>query len=386
MQAKKILILNHNNENYGTYFRCFFIGKYLGRLGYKITMLCASGKNFDLSLRRKKIEANFTIYTLPRIKYHKYFTGQMFLRFPFYLIFSLFGSYDIIYAFTVAQPQIGLSTLAAKLFGKTVLVDWDDLWGRGFADKHSFPIKQILYFFERFIPQKADWLTVASRFIKKEALACGYPKNKISRIPNGANIEEIKVFDKIKSRQELGLMPDKKFILSMGNTYTSLEILFRAFYLVLKNNSRCRLIMLGQVELKADLKNKFRKLLPFIIFPGSRPFKEVPKYMSVSDVLVLPMDDNNIEKARFPMRLGDYLCAARPIVSNAVGEVYYYLKKYRAGLIVPPTNWQALAENITQVLNNNILEKELIQNANFLAKKLAWPKVAEKLNKILIKL
>ena len=59
MQAKKILILNHNNENYGTYFRCFFIGKYLGRLGYKITMLCASGKNFDLSLRRKKIEANF---------------------------------------------------------------------------------------------------------------------------------------------------------------------------------------------------------------------------------------------------------------------------------------------------------------------------------------
>ena len=90
--------------------------------------------------------------------------------------------------------------------------------------------------------------------------------------------------------------------------------------------------------------------------------------MSAAEVLILPMEENDIEEARFPMRFADYLCANRPIVSNAVGEVKFYLEKYEAGLVSPPKSSELLATNIAACLDNPELSKYLSANAAILAK------------------
>ena len=90
-------------------------------------------------------------------------------------------------------------------------------------------------------------------------------------------------------------------------------------------------------------------------------------YLSAADILALPMEDNPVEEARFPIRLGDYLCAGRPIVSNAVGEVKYYLEEYNAGLTSPPDSPRKFADNILKVLRNKKLADELSKNARKLA-------------------
>ncbi len=100
-------------ENYGGDYRCFNLGKHLSQKGFRVTMICANGRNFDLCIRKRKIAKNFTLVTLPRIKYHKYFTGQL-LRMLISCIQVLFCQYDIMYAFTVAQPQVGISVWIAK--------------------------------------------------------------------------------------------------------------------------------------------------------------------------------------------------------------------------------------------------------------------------------
>jgi len=378
---KKILFLNHNQENFGTYYRCFFLAKGLSEIGYDITMICASGKKFDLLVRRKKINDNFSIITLPRIKYHEYFTGQLLFRLPLALLFVIFGNYDICHAFTVAQPQIAIPAWAAKVVRrKKLIIDWDDLWGGGFAEEHGGIVSRVLGFSERYFLRFADRITYVSEFIGEQIDKLGLDIEKI-KIPNGSNIDQISVLDKSESRGKVGLDNGKKYLVSIGNTYTdSLGLMLGAFGEVLKKTD-VSLVMVGEGKITEKFKGIFNNLKNNIIVTGKRPFSEIPFYLSSADVLLLPMDDNGVEKARFPMRFGDYLCAGRSIVSNAVGEVKYYIEKYDAGLASSPESVHELAENINKSLENSALSDRISLNARMLAEgDLNWENIISKLD------
>ncbi|HPN96154.1 MAG TPA: glycosyltransferase family 4 protein [Candidatus Moranbacteria bacterium] len=379
---KKILFLNHNQENFGTYYRCLFLGKNLAKRGHRITMLCASGKKFDLLVRRKKISENFTIITLPRIKYHEYFTGQIIFRLPLALFFVLFSHYDICHAFTVAQPQIAVPAWVAKVIRrKKLVIDWDDLWGGGFAEEHGGIISKVLGFSERYFLRFADRITYVSEFIGEQIEKVKLKTKKI-KIPNGSNTEQISPLEKGKSRQKLGLKNEENYLVSIGNTYTdSLGLMLEAFRETLKKE-KVKLIMVGEGKVTGKFKKLFDELKENIIVTGKRPFGEVPLYLSSANVLLLPMDDNGIEKARFPMRFGDYLCANRPIISNAVGEVEYYIKKYNCGLASSPASSQEFSQNISKALNDRNLSDTIGLNARKLAEgDLNWDNIGEKLEK-----
>ena len=379
----KILILNHNYERFGTYWRCYFLGKNLAKNGHKVTMLCASGKNIDLLVRRIKESDNFTIYTLPRVRYHTYMSGQLILRLPFYLFFTIFTKYDLLYAFTVAQPQIGIPAMIAKVFlrKKRVFVDWDDLWGGGFANSHMSIINKGLTWSEAYFPKFADAVTHVSQKIHDRAIQVGIPESKLRYLPNGANHREIKVYDKISSRLKVGLNINENIILSMGNTYTySLDILLKTFMGVLKRLPDSRLVFIGNTKIPKDKEPFYRNIINNITFAGYVKQPELSYYLASADVLALPMDNDPIEQARFPIRLGDYLSAGRPIVSNAVGEVKHYLEKYNAGLTSKPRDVKGYSDNIIRVLKDDKLAKRISKNARNLAEgELDWQRISQKL-------
>lgn len=378
----KVLFLNHNQERFGTYWRCFYLAKHLSNQGFKITLICASGRNFDLLIRKKKINRNFLLITLPRIKYHQYFTGQilrLFLTLP--LIFLI--DYDLLHAFTVAQPQIALPALAAKyLKRKKLVVDWDDLWGGGFAEEHPGPVTKVLTFFERWTPQHADRITYVSEFLGEEIKKLGLSQ-KANKITNGANLDEVKLIDQKKAQKKLGLDKKTKYLVSVGNTYfpQALKTLFQALEKI-KQKEKVKLLMVGLVEINPEVRKVYQKVEKEMVLTGSVPFQKVLLYLGAADVLVLPMADNPIEKARFPIRLGDYLASGKPIAASGVGEVKYYLEKNKAGLTSSPHSVDELAENIIKLIRNKSLARRVSQNARNLAKReLAWEKIVDKLIK-----
>ncbi len=369
---KNVLILNHNQERHGTYYRCLFLGKGLAQRGYQVSMICASGRDLDLMIRRQHVTDNFKIYTLPRVKYHKYFTGQI-LRMFITAVWALFARFDVCLAFTVAQPQIAVPAWVAKVLRKkTLVIDWDDMWGGGFAEEHSTLVSGVLSFCERYFLIYADKITFVSEAIREaiDIAAKQYPRiasiPKI-KIPNGANTAQIIVREKDASRRELGIA-DTIVLLSVGNTYTdSLGLMLTAFDAVRTKRPEAVLYLVGGVEMPDRFLRIFEKNREAIRLTGKVPFSAVPAYMGAADVLLLPMDDTPVERARFPMRLGDYLCAGRAIVSNAVGEVKLYLEKYKAGLTSPPGDAMAFANNILAVLGDQALKDEISYNARALA-------------------
>jgi glycosyltransferase involved in cell wall biosynthesis len=265
---------------------------------------------------------------------------------------------------------------------KRLIIDWDDLWGGGFAEVHGGLIEFVLTFFERKTLRFADKITYVSQLIGKEIKKLGL-LDRAKKIPNGANIDQIKPVDRQKAKRRLGLDKDEKYIISIGNTYTeSLGVFIRAFNKACQKVKNLTLLLVGSAQIP---KNLLPILGKKVVITGAKPYSQIPYWLGSADILALPMEDNPIEKARFPIRFGDYLCAKRPIVSNAVGEVKHYLGEYHCGL-VSKSNEKDLAAAIVKLYNSPKLGKELAGRARELAEnELSWQKIVENLKKWIIK-
>ena len=356
----KVLFLNHNQERFGTYYRCFSLGKALAKRNIDVTMICASGKNLDILIRKQEINRHFTIITMPRIKYHKFFTGQI-LRLILTVPFVLFCDYDILHAFTVAQPQIGIPALLAKwVRKKPLIVDWDDLWGGGFGEEHAQIVGKVFFFFERFVPQYADKITYVSDYLGTELKKLGLIDKSV-KVPNGIDRSDIRIIPRDRAIKKLNLETDTKYIVSVGNTYfpQGLKVLFEAINSISEKRHDVRLIMVGYLDIHDSLRPLLSSIRHLVITPGFVPYETMRLYLSAADVLVLPMADNLIEKARFPVRLAEYLASGTPVVSNAVGEVREILSKFHCGLMSSPSDIEGFAQNIQTALDDQAISDTL---------------------------
>lgn len=381
----KILFLNHNYENFGTFYRCYFLGKYLARMGHTIDLVCASKKLFDLTIRKKEVESNFNIITLPRIRFHEYHTGHT-LRALINTGIVMFKKYDVLHSFAVAQPATAIPTVVAKILkDKPIFVDWDDAWGGGFAESHPSLINKVISYLEKNVPKTACNITVVSEFLRNKCMEYGYDTNRIVKIPNGSNIDEIKPFDQDKARKYLNINKNDTIILSMGHTYMdTIDLLLDAFSLVLQKERQAKLYLVGNIGSAINnIKNRVSKLSNSVVITGEKPFSLILYYLSAANVLVLPMKDSNIEKARFPIRFGDYMASGKPIVSNAVGEIKNIIESEKCGLTCTPNNPEEFSEIVLKVIKNKELQIELgKQSRKSAEEKYAWPILAKQLDSI----
>jgi len=375
----KILFLNHNFQNFGTYFRCFYLARHLSKKGIKVDLICASASNLDLKIKQKEINENFKIITLPRIRFHPYHTGHS-LRALINSAIVLFKNYDILHSFAVAQPAIAFPTLVCKIFkGKPIIVDWDDLWGGGFGKYHPRLINTAFSFLEGNVTKLSDRITVASEFLKAKARAYKCPENKIVKIINGADIDSIRPMGKEDSRKKFGFKNEEIILLSIGHTYMdTLGILLETYRKVLAQMNNVKLILVGALGRQGN--SVYKDILAFgehLLLLGERPYSDIPYLLGCADVLVLPMSNGVIEQARFPIRFGDYLASGRPIASNAVGEVKKIISEEKCGLCSEPLDTDSFAEKIIELINNEQLRQELGRRAREVAEeRLSWEKIS----------
>ena len=88
---------------------------------------------------------------------------------------------------------------------------------------------------------------------------------------------------------------------------------------------------------------------------------EIAGYLSRDDLLSLyararallvPLFDDVSSQARFPTKIGEYLAAARPVVTSAVGEVPRYFVDGVDAVVCPPGDALAFGERITGLLRD----------------------------------
>ena len=188
-----------------------------------------------------------------------------------------------------------------------------------------------------------DHMTIVSqaaydRFVKDRIV----PERMLRLVPNGvdtARFREVAPDAREAVRRSLGL-EDAFVWLAVGRFETAKDYpnMLRAFSLVRAGEPRAKLVLVGRGSLQEETEALVRELgLEGVRFAGVRT--DVPEVMSAADGYVMSSAWEGM-----PMVLLEAAAAGLPIVSTRVGGNHEVVLQERTGLLVPPSDHEALGK------------------------------------------
>jgi glycosyltransferase involved in cell wall biosynthesis len=210
--------------------------------------------------------------------------------------------------------------------------------------------------------------------------------DKIITVPLGADVELFNpAIEHPGIRTEWG-MADEPIVMFTGSFHPwhGVDNLVKAFSQVVLEVPRAKLVLVGDGQTRIDLEAQVREagLADQVIFTGSVPYQKVPAILSIADVAVVPYPELPVELWFSPLKLFEYMAAAKAIVASKVGQIAEVLEDGYSGLLIEPGNVEALSETLIKLLKNEKLRLSLGENARKEASKYSWQAHAEQLEKI----
>jgi glycosyltransferase involved in cell wall biosynthesis len=302
----------------------------------------------------------------------------------------LFEEFDVIHVFVCTIPSSAALFMMSKFLRwvrrtrPKLLIDWDDWWGRGGIWREYNPLLRVFgTVLEESPPVIADGVTVVSGPLRKRALDLGISESKIFEIPNGANIDGIQLLSKSTARRFVNFPIDERIITHVGLTnINAFGVLLDMFSMVHDAVPTSKLILVG------ELRSQHRKLVQrsrvrnSISCLGPIPYSKIGLILSASDILCLSMRETIEEHARFPIRIGDFLAAGRPIVATDTMNVSKIIMRTNSGLLARANDPKDFASKVLELLTNKELSESLGMNGRYAAENdYSWESISEKLRK-----
>jgi glycosyltransferase involved in cell wall biosynthesis len=147
---------------------------------------------------------------------------------------------------------------------------------------------------------------------------------------NGIDREKFRLLDRIECCRKLGLEPNRKRVLYVGNL------------LPVKGPK-----VLAQAQVDADVifVGTGTEAITTGRCVGPRPHDEIPVWMNASDVLCLPSLNEGLPNVAL-----EAMACGLPVVASRVGGVPEVVRDAVNGFMVPPSNPNALAEALRRAL------------------------------------
>jgi len=377
----KVLVIEPCFVNFGGHNRSRPMCEALSRKNVQVDLLVSSRKNFYLSIKKTKINENFCQYELPRINFHHFFNGRI-LRGIIALWFGIFGEYDIIFARVPTQLESNVPAFFLKLMGRKVVIDWDDYWmGTPIFNGHNL-IKKYIKFCETRSPKFFGNMVVISDFLKNKAEKWG--AKKILKLRNGVVADEFESKDAEESFEKLGLDTSKKYLLSIGNTYSRDRtcLLFEAFEKMRRLDGEIKLICNFHLDQKIKEQNLEGKInqdcMENTIDMGYLSHKDLEYCLSISSAAIFLQGKTEDEIACYPVRIGSYFSRGLVIVMNDVAsEAGNAMKEYGCAII--DKDISTLAKKAVDFLNDIELQKEMKGRVLLAKEDLSWDNLITKL-------
>jgi glycosyltransferase involved in cell wall biosynthesis len=232
--------------------------------------------------------------------------------------------------------------------------------------------------FKKIISTSEKYAT-SSRILKKYA-------EKVVIVSNGVDCEKFRpnlISDPTRQRMNLG---DSKTVLFVGalskwHSYKGLDVLIDAFALASKHRRDMTLLIVGEGSLRGNYERLVSELnlMGKVVFAGDVSDQDLPFYYAASDVLVLPSKDRS---EGFGLTILEANACGKPVIGSEVGGIPDVIHHEYNGLLIPPSNPEALSATIIRFVENDSLRREMGRNGRRFAEEHDWSKVAEATEKI----
>lgn len=226
----------------------------------------------------------------------------------------------------------------------------------------------------------ADAVLAISSHTEQLAMACGAEAARVHRIPPGVDLPA-------RSAAERGGSPTIVTIARLEERYKGQDVLIRALPLVRSRIPGARLVIVGDGPMLPVYESLARSLGldGSVEFMGAVDDTERDRLLDRAHVFAMP--------SRVPLDGGGegfgivYLEAAvhgLPSVAGDVAGAVDAVVHGETGLLVDPTDHIALADALTQLLASPETAERLGQAAAERAKEFGWPKIARRVEDVLL--
>jgi len=209
----------------------------------------------------------------------------------------------------------------------------------------------------------ADIITVPAKSIKKKLINQNV-FSKIKIINSFIDFSKFKVYNKKSMRDELKLNLKSKIILYYGQfgEQKGVDVLLDAFNIIRNEIPDSQLILVHPTYPLGKIKKKLQVELKKDRITYVEGRINVSKYLSASDVLVLPYTNmNNTEIT--PLCILESICCRTPIITSDFPELFEIFEKNKDILSCKPNNFIELSKKIKFLLTNQKVKTRLINNS-----------------------
>ena len=195
---------------------------------------------------------------------------------------------------------------------------------------YGFPTRGLMRRWERTARRHSDLAIVVSRDME-EGFGRLEPRARLGLLPNAVDLES---FDRYRGRAEEirvrhGHRPTVTYMGFLLARYQA-EAVVEVAEVVTRERPEVEFVIIGKGPMKGELEARVAEkgLGERVRFTGFVGDEEVPGYLCASDVLLFPIEDNEMNRARSPNKVHQFCAAEVPIVTNRVGEVGNTLGEY----------------------------------------------------------
>ncbi len=196
----------------------------------------------------------------------------------------------------------------------------------------------------------ADGITVSTTFLQKK-----YGGRLLPHVRDTDFLDPSK-YDRGALRAALGL--DGEFVIAfLGSIrrHKGVELLLSILPRLEPMNARLLLVGTGSIDpALRDIMNRRKK---YILERPEFPYRDLPKFHMVADLVVLPQMDTPFGRAQLPMKLLDAMAMARPVISTNVSDIPALLEG--CGVVLENYDEDELVRRIGELHGDDGLRRRL---------------------------
>ncbi|MDI6765237.1 MAG: glycosyltransferase family 4 protein [Bacteroidota bacterium] len=354
--------------------RAYLLGKVLQRR-YDVEILGTQFPSFGSTIWKPCDTGEFKYYTVKGGKFPDYFGSVR------DLLKHISG--DVIYASKLRFSSYGIGFLKKLFSWKPLVLDIDDLETSWYVPE-EWKKRRAYSFRDPTGYHHTKWIQRFKWFANEITTVSTQLQERYGGIiiPHGRDTDYLdpSKHDGYDLRCNLGI-EEKKIIMFLGTPrpHKGLEDVIRALAFI--RRSDIRFIIVGK-DSDLSYEQKLRELGgDRVILLDQIPFTEVPRYLSIADLVVIPQRRHEQSSGQIPAKVFDAMAMAKPIIATNVSDLPNILDG--CGIVVEPGDIESLAYEIEWVFSHPNEIHELGEKAR--AKCIAeysWDVMEERLKNI----
>ena len=233
--------------------------------------------------------------------------------------------------------------------------------------------------------KKADAIITLGKMMKKELISRGLNKDKIHIVPNAVDLKKFHPIPPDYSLKKSLNINNDIVIGYIGSIrkIEGLEILIKAITIVKKEIKNVKILLVGGFDRRYyfQLKRLIEelKLNDIISFIGQIPLKEINRFYSIVDIIVIPRINTRLNSIVTPLKQLEAMAMQKVVITSDLPALREFIKPGVSGDIFKAEDPNSLAKTILMYISDQELRKKLGESAKkFVEYNYDWNKIIER--------